>query len=57
VRFIAVNDQFDSEDSENSGNHLIVPLKNMIKAIHCSGRVLNQFRVVSAIQDSLIPLS
>lgn len=27
VRFIAVNDQFDSEDSENSGNHLIVPLK------------------------------
>ena len=30
VRFIAVNDQFDSEDSENSGNHLIVPLKNMI---------------------------
>ena len=27
VRFISVNDQFDSEDSENSGNHLIVPLK------------------------------
>ena len=30
VRFIAVNDQYDSEDSESSGNHLIVPLKNMI---------------------------
>lgn len=30
VRFIAVNDQYDSEDLENSGNHLIVPLKNMI---------------------------
>ncbi len=32
VRFIAVNDQFDSENGENSGNHLIVPLKNMINA-------------------------
>ena len=30
VRFIAVNDLFDSEDAENSGSHLIVPLKNMI---------------------------
>lgn len=30
VRFIAVNDQYDSEDAENSANHLIVPLKNMI---------------------------
>ncbi len=30
VRFISVNDQYDSEDTENSGNHLIVPLKNMI---------------------------
>lgn len=30
VRFIAVNDQYDSEDANNSGNHLIVPLKNMI---------------------------
>ena len=39
VRFIAVNDQFDSEDSENSGNHLIVPLKNMIKNTRCSGGV------------------
>ena len=32
-------------------------LSYITKAIHCSGRVLNQFRVVSAIQDSLIPLS
>ena len=27
VRFIAVNDQYDSENKENSGSHLIVPLK------------------------------
>ena len=36
VRFIAVNDQFDSEDSENSGNHLIVPLKNMINEAYAA---------------------
>ena len=36
VRFIAVNDQFDSEDSENSGNHLIVPLKNMINEAYAT---------------------
>ena len=30
VRFIAVNDQYDSESTENGGNHLIIPLKNMI---------------------------
>ena len=36
VRFIAVNDQFDSEDSENSGNHLIVSLKNMINEAYAA---------------------
>lgn len=36
VRFIAVNDQFDSEDSEKSGNHLIVPLKNMINEAYAA---------------------
>ena len=36
VRFIAVNDQYDSEDSENSGNHLIVPLKNMINEAYAA---------------------
>lgn len=36
TRFIAVNDQFDSEDSENSGNHLIVPLKNMINEAYAA---------------------
>ena len=36
VRFIAVNDQFDSEDSENSGNHLIVPLKNMVNEAYAA---------------------
>jgi len=36
VRFIAVNDQFDSTDPENSGNHLIVPLKNMINEAYAA---------------------
>ena len=36
VRFIAVNDQFDSEYGENSGNHLIVPLKNMINEAYAA---------------------
>ena len=36
VRFLSVNDQFDSEDSENSGNHLIVPLKNMINEAYAA---------------------
>jgi len=30
VRFIAVNDQYDSEGEDNSGSHIIVPLKNMM---------------------------
>ena len=36
VRFIAVNDEFDSEDPENSGNYLIVPLKNMINEAYAA---------------------
>ena len=36
VRFISVNDQFDSEDSENNGSHLIVPLKNMINEAYAA---------------------
>lgn len=36
VRFVAINDQFDSENSENSGNHLIVPLKNMINEAYAA---------------------
>ena len=36
VRFIAVNDQFDSENKENSGSHLIVPLKNMINEAYAA---------------------
>ena len=30
VRFIAVNDQYDSENARNDGSHITVPLKNMI---------------------------
>ena len=30
IRFIAVNDQYDSESAENGGNHIIVPLKNIV---------------------------
>ena len=36
VRFIAVNDQYDSENAENSGSHLIVPLKNMINEAYAA---------------------
>ena len=36
VRFIAVNDQYDSEDAENSGNHIIVPLKNIINEAYAA---------------------
>ena len=30
VRFISVNDDYDSETGEDSANHMIVPLKNLI---------------------------
>ena len=36
IRFIAVNDQYDSEDAENSGNHIIVPLKNIINEAYAA---------------------
>lgn len=36
IRFIAVNDQYDSENAEESGNHIIVPLKNMINEAYCA---------------------
>lgn len=36
VRFIAVNDQYDSNDGENSANHMIVPLKNMINEAYAA---------------------
>lgn len=36
VRFIAVNDQYDSEDSSNSAAHMIVPLKNMVNEAYAA---------------------
>lgn len=47
VRFIAVNDQFDSENADNSGSHITVPLKNMINeayAADISKKVRSQAR-------------
>ena len=36
VRFIAVNDQYDSEKPDNSPSHIIVPLKNMINEAYAA---------------------
>ena len=36
VRFIAVNDQYDSEDNANSAAHMIVPLKNMVNEAYAA---------------------
>ena len=36
VRFIAVNDQYDSQGEDNSGSHIIVPLKNMINEAYAA---------------------
>lgn len=36
VRFISVNDQYDSEEEENSGSHIVVPLKNIINEAYCA---------------------
>lgn len=36
IRFIAVNDQYDSEDADNSGNHVIMPLKNIINEAYAA---------------------
>lgn len=47
VRFIAVNDQYDSEDNSNSAAHMIVPLKNLVNeayAADISRKVRSQLR-------------
>lgn len=36
VRFIAVNDQYDSEDNSNSAAHMIVPLKNLVNEAYAA---------------------
>lgn len=36
VRFIAVNDQYDSEGADHCGSHIIVPLKNMINEAYAA---------------------
>ena len=36
VRFIAVNDQYDSEEETRNGRHVIVPLKNLINEAYCA---------------------
>ena len=36
IRFIAVNDQYDSIEGENSGSHIIVPLKNMMNEAYAA---------------------
>ena len=36
IRFIAVNDQYDSEHSDNSGSHITVPLKNLINEAYAA---------------------
>ena len=36
VRFISVNDQYDSEGADNSGSHITVPLKNIINEAYCA---------------------
>ena len=47
VRFIAVNDQYDSEADQNSGEHIILPFKNMVNeayAADISRKVRSQTR-------------
>lgn len=36
VRFISVNDQYDSEDNSNNAAHMIVPLKNMVNEAYAA---------------------
>lgn len=36
VRFIAVNDQYDSENAENGSSHITVPLKNMVNEMYAA---------------------
>jgi DNA invertase Pin-like site-specific DNA recombinase len=47
VRFIAVNDQYDSEANQNNGEHIILPFKNMVNeayAADISRKVRSQTR-------------
>lgn len=47
VRFIAVNDQYDSETNQNNGEHIILPFKNMVNeayAADISRKVRSQTR-------------
>ena len=43
VRFIAVNDNYDSLGGKNASDELIIPFKNLIKNISHSGKVSNDF--------------
>ena len=43
VRFIAVNDNYDSFGGKNVSDELIIPFKNLIKNISHSGKVSNDF--------------
>ena len=39
IRFIAINDNYDSAMNQQAGNEIILPFKNLIKNISCLGRV------------------
>ena len=43
VRFIAINDGYDSADTQAQGNEIIIPFKNLIKNISHLGKVSNDF--------------
>ena len=43
VRFIAVNDNYDSLGGKNASDELIIPFKNLIKNISHSGKVSDDF--------------
>ncbi len=35
VRFIAINDGYDSADTQAQGNEIIIPFKNLINDAYC----------------------
>ena len=43
IRFIAVNENFDTANPEDAHSGIIIPLRNMIKNISHSGKVSNDF--------------
>ena len=43
IRFIAVNENFDTAAPEDAHSGIIIPLRNMIKNISHSGKVSNDF--------------